>query len=327
MQTSLGVYFTNQISSELANTPNRSYNVIHTGTSDWIINGEIIVIANNVRIYARLLRRDDHSIVAIFQTDLQRTDYLSLMLTSLDSSSSSSAIPDIYEPDSMDNPLLYQIGSDRDDATLVNRTIHRSIDGIDEDFFLLIPNETADVLMETTGQIDTFMELYDANLQRIASDDDSGEGSNPLIIYRLQAGTRYIVKVFGYSENVTGEYAFRAYNFVEEVSDPIVYIIGNNADAALNLNNNLYQRATDIYILEPTTTATVAMETRGDIDTYMELFDAQSNEMLYDDDDSGESYNARIEYRLQAGKRYIVRVRGFNSEVQGQYIFRAYIVE
>ncbi|MCL2127631.1 MAG: hypothetical protein FWH38_05195 [Treponema sp.] len=81
----------------------------------------------------------------------------------------------------------------------------------------------------------------------------------------------------------------------------------------------------DFFLLIPAGDGRLLMETAGSIDTYMELYDAETAELLDEDDDSGSSYNARIRYNVQAGHRYIAKVRGYDSGDTGHYSFRAYL--
>jgi len=72
----------------------------------------------------------------------------------------------------------------------------------------------------------------------------------------------------------------------------------------------------------------VLIETTGITDTYMELFDETDRDIVLDDnDDSGLYYNARIRYNVEAGRRYIVKVRGCEADESGNYGFRAYFSE
>ena len=54
----------------------------------------------------------------------------------------------------------------------------------------------------------------------------------------------------------------------------------------------------------------------------MTLFDAEAGLFLARDDDSGEYYNASIEYEVEAGKMYIVKVNGLDDTDTGVYQFR-----
>jgi hypothetical protein len=69
------------------------------------------------------------------------------------------------------------------------------------------------ITLETSGGMDTMMELYEGNSARwLGENDDGGEGTNARIDFSAQAGARYIITVKGY-ETETGEYRFRALYF------------------------------------------------------------------------------------------------------------------
>jgi len=184
----LGAYWINQLTGELANIPNRSYTVLSAGTAgaDWTISGEIIDTAEGaVRFYTRLIRAADQAVEASFNFDFERNEQIVALLASGNSQggrSSSSVAPDALEPDSFDHPVSYEIGADAN-AQLVNRTLHSG----DEDFFLLVPANDGQLIVETTGNTDTFMEFYNAETQeRLAQNDDGGRGGNARIRYSVQ---------------------------------------------------------------------------------------------------------------------------------------------
>jgi hypothetical protein len=79
----------------------------------------------------------------------------------------------------------------------------------------------------------------------------------------------------------------------------------------------------DYFLLTPGRDGLLVMETSGSTDTIMYLYNAGTREELAEDDDSGSDLNARITYRVQAGRRYIVRVTGY-GETTGTYGFRAF---
>ena len=63
--------------------------------------------------------------------------------------------------------------------------------------------------------------------------------------------------------------------------------------------------------ISPTASRKYNIQTFGNADTIMVLFEDDGNEPRYvtADDDSGTHYNSKINYRLMAGKKYILRVR------------------
>jgi hypothetical protein len=93
-------------------------------------------------------------------------------------------------------------------ASVVSRTIHNSDD---HDYFLLVPDRAGILIMETTGNMDTYMELYDIDSgEYLEENDDSGSGGNARIRQTAGPGKRYIAMVRSYGSE-TGSYGFRAY--------------------------------------------------------------------------------------------------------------------
>jgi hypothetical protein len=324
----LGAYWLNQLTGELANTSNRTYSILSGGLAgaEWIISGEIIEVANAVRLYTRLIRAADRAVEASFQSDFERNEQINVMLSSGTSQGgrSSSVVMDSMEPDSFDSPVPYQIGAD-ENAAVVNRTLHNG----DEDFFLLISENDGQLTMETTGSTDTYMEFYNAETrEKLAQNDDGGSGGNARIRYSVQAGKRYIAKIRGCDSSDVGNYGFRAWIFIRATpsnsfDNPISYEIGVDDSAPL-VNRTLNREDEDFYLLIPANDGQLIAETTGNVDTYMELYNAETKQKLTEDDDGGRAENARIRHGVQAGNRYIARVRGYGGDT-GQYGFHAYI--
>jgi hypothetical protein len=88
------------------------------------------------------------------------------------------------------------------------------------------------------------------------------------------------------------------------------------------VSGNLKSGAEIWYSIRPTETNLITIETTGDTDTYLEFYDAQRN-LLLEDDDGGEGYNAKIRTNVESGKTYYVKVRGFDSNDTGTYRIRA----
>ena len=323
----LGSYWFNQLTGELANNPNRSYIVLSgPAGADWTISGEIVEVADIVRVFIRLVRSEDRAIEWAFQSELERSPALMNMLVVSGGSGSSSVLVDEWEIDSWDNPIPFEIGADAN-VVVMNRTIHNDAD---EDFFLLVPESDGRLIMETTGSIDTYMDFYSAdNQQSLESNDDGGSGSNARIRYNVTAGRRYIAKVRGYGSS-TGSYGFRAY-FTARVSsncwdNPLPCEIGINDGAALINRSFQNEDDEDFFLLVPERDGRLVAETTGNIDTYMRLYNADTREELDSNDDGGLGYNARIAYNVQAGRRYMAKVTGYSGET-GEYGFRAYLSE
>jgi hypothetical protein len=322
--TPFGSYWANQLIEEITNITGRNYTVHSGETPDaqWTITGEAIIVAGTVRIYSRLIRLSDRSIEAGFNSDFQLNEQINSMLVS--AGSSSSAGWDSYEQDSWGSPVSYTIGSTQSSAVVMNRTLTEG----DEDYFLLVPATDGRLTIETTGNMDTYLHLYNYETEEeLSSDDDGGSGNNARIIYNVRAGTRYLAVVRGYSGSVNGSYGFRGYIFFREGAanweNPISVEIGNSEDA-VSIQRTLQADDEDYFLLIPQRDGRLTIETTGRIDTYMELYNGNSRDLLDENDDGGNSNNARIRHNVRAGERYIVMVRGYSSSVRGSYGFRAF---
>jgi hypothetical protein len=322
--TPFGSYWTNQLVGEITNMPDRNYSVFSAETPDgeWTVTGEIVIVAGTVRIFSRLIRLSDRAIEAGFNSDFQLNEQINSMLVS--GGSSSSAGRDAYENDSWESPVTYTIGTSQSTAVVMNRAITED----DEDYFLLLPATDGRLTVETTGSIDTYLHLYNYDTdEELDSDDDGGSGSNARITYNVRAGTRYLAVVRGYSGSVTGSYGFRAFIFFREGAgnwgNPVPFEIGNTDDTA-SMQRTLQSDDEEYFLLVPQRSGRLIIETTGRIDTYMELYNADTREMLDENDDGGSNNNARIRYDVRAGERYVVVVRGYSSSVRGSYGFRAY---
>ena len=103
----------------------------------------------------------------------------------------------------------------------------------------------------------------------------------------------------------------------------------NPVEISINANAPIVIRALhsgdeDFFLLLPANDGSLIVETTGSTDTFMELYNADTRQKLAEDDDGGRGANARIRYNVQAGQRYIAKVRGYDGET-GAYGFRAYI--
>ena len=325
----LSSYLANQLSQEMITASNRSFVVISSGSSDadWIVSGEIVEISNIIRVYSRLMRASNREIAASFNSDLERSEEITQLLYSADSRSIlSDTLRDAWETDSFENPVIYEIGHGAN-FTVMDRTLHS---GEDEDFFLLLPNIDGRIIMETIGDIDTLMYFYDADTGALLTeDDDSGQGYNARIRYNVQAGKRYIAKVTGYGAT-TGFYGFYAYMSGSSSSsweNPVNYDIGYSSDAQI-MNRTLHDgEDEDYFLLIPQIDGRLTIETHGSLDTTMSFFDADTREFFAEDDDSGQDYNARIRYKIEAGRRYVAVVQGYGSNDIGDYGFQAFLSE
>jgi hypothetical protein len=207
-------------------------------------------------------------------------------------------LPDTYEPDSRTKRVVVQIGS------WVSRTLTLS----DEDWFVITPSSQGLLTAETAGDTDTIMELYDG-VSRVAENDDYGSGSNSRIEYPVEPGVAYTVMVRGYDKDVSGSYRFRASlePIPEDRAEPNdTRVQATSLTLGVSVTGYfLSPRDTDWYCLTiPAEGGLFSVHTRGAIDTILELYDSREN-LIAEDDDSGDNENAWLDAVVQAGTVYI----------------------
>jgi hypothetical protein len=76
-----------------------------------------------------------------------------------------------------------------------------------EYWFSVRSTGTGFLTVETTGNVDTYLEAYDASRQLIDEDDDGGINGNARLDMFVEPGETYIFKLRGYGEDVTGPYS------------------------------------------------------------------------------------------------------------------------
>ncbi|MDR1625801.1 MAG: DVUA0089 family protein [Spirochaetia bacterium] len=310
----LGVYWAAQLAEELTNIPDRPFILLSGGAAaaDWAVSGEIVETAGLVRVYTRLVRRADNSVVAGMHSDFERGAELAEMLAvGGGQRDSSSVMRDAYETDSWENPVTAEIAANGGGA-LASRTIH--VQG-DEDFFLLAPDKDGSLVAETTGGTDTYMELYEAaSGNKLADNDDGGPSGNARIRHAVRAGVRYIAKVKGY-DGETGAYGFRAYMNEPVRMEADEYEPDGDFASAREIplgtpQQHTFTTADDVdwvkfQVSQPgryTIRARGLKSTR--LDTCIELY-GSGRDLIKEDDDGGESLDSRLWAQLQAGTYYL----------------------
>ncbi|WP_010253051.1 pre-peptidase C-terminal domain-containing protein [Treponema primitia] len=223
---------------------------------------------------------------------------------------------DSYEPDSEAKPVPIQLG------TWVSRALHAG----DGDWFSIRPASDGLLIAETSGDTDTIITLYRRN-EIIAQNDDNGDDINALLAYPVQSGVGYTICVEGYDESEIGPYRFRV--SMEPIRDS-----GEPNDVPSQATPFSPGSPRTAYFLDPDdvdwyrytvpSSGTLVVYTEGIIDTLITIYDAADN-LLAEDDDSGENSNARASARVSPGTVFI-RVSAYDGQL-GKYTLQALLYE
>jgi len=178
-------------------------------------------------------------------------------------------------------------------------------------------SQTGLVTVQTTGETDTLMHALDSGNKDLAFDDDSGEGLNALVEVAVEAGKTYFFKVTAYRSG--GHYGIRA-NFEatppEEHNTTRETAIRISSGDAIPISFRPGSGSRWYYCTIPSPNVILTVQTRGNTDTLLSLYDARFNEIA-SDDDSGEDLNASITRTLSAGTVYI-EVKPYSSSSRGR---------
>lgn len=169
--------------------------------------------------------------------------------------------------------------------------------------------------------IDTLLELYDANTQTLlAENDDGGEGDNALINFTPAAGKSYFARVLAFSPEVTGRFSLAA---SKRLITPGQTINGSLQDTdeidPLPLEDTYYK---DDYLLLPPangTSLTLRLSS-NDFDTYLEIVDARNGELIdFNDDISESNFDSEYELLVTGALPLYLRVTSAAPETEGSY--------
>ena len=201
----------------------------------------------------------------------------------------------------------------------------------DVDYFRLRTTAESNVVIYTSGSLDTTGSLHDSANNRIVGNDDGGTGTNFRIERRLSAGVYYIA-VRGYGGSRTGRYTLTA--TIETVggggggttpddhgdtpAEATALSPGSPVQGRIETGSDV-----DYFRLRTTAAGNVVIYTSGSLDTTGSLHDSANNRIVANDD-GGTGTNFRIERRLSAGVYYIA-VRSSGSPPTGSYTLTATI--
>jgi hypothetical protein len=204
----------------------------------------------------------------------------------------------------------------------IPRTLHSEDD---EDWFAYTAGQDSIILFLANGidGLDTRMEIYNSDKSEAASNDDYGDSYDAGIVYPVENGKTIYINVFGY-DGETGSYSLEMQEFQidDESMEPNnsmsqAYLIEPSEEAISGFF--MSENDSDWYkVVVPSGGKSLHIETGGDFDTYLNLYDDE--DLIDENDDDGSDYNARINRVLSQGTYYI-EVTELNEET-GPYSLR-----
>ena len=204
-----------------------------------------------------------------------------------------------------------------------------------DDYFLTGLNPGQSVQLNLNGNFDTFLQLIDADTgQVIRWDDDSGPGLNSQLTFTAQQGVDYIVRTTSFGSGVTGNYSLTStvgvlYEGLPISPGPNEIIVGtlDNTDLNNDLRNGRFYDGyyLDLDDLVPGTPVQINLDTatvssNGSFDTYLQLVNGSTGDLIAYNDDGGLGLNSRLTFTPQLGVEYIARVTSYGLGETGDYV-------
>jgi hypothetical protein len=178
------------------------------------------------------------------------------------------------------------------------------------------------ISLYTSGETDTYIELYQGDL--LLDENDDSEGGNAKVILSPERGKDYYIKIRGYDDTIMGEYTLLAETALVELDQ---YEPNNTKSqaVAVSINQTLSGNAladydtVDWFTFSVTQPGTYAVGTTGGMDTVITLYDGGDQPIGGDDDSGSNGTNALIEIELERGT-YSARVSLYDGGY-GEYSF------
>jgi len=179
-----------------------------------------------------------------------------------------------------------------------------------EIWYKITPTETCLAVVETLGSTDTYLEVYDAQRNKLMEDDDSGSDYNAKVEFFGGRGSTFFVKLRSYDGETSGPYRILA----SSTAVPAATALGVGSVLA----GNIASGESYWYSIQARETGFLVVETTSSIDTFLEAYNS-NYALITSDDDGGEGSNARVEIPAQANQTYYFRLKGYSTSDTGSY--------
>ncbi len=192
------------------------------------------------------------------------------------------------------------------------------VDRFRDDYLLrdVMAGDEVQVNLDST-EFDTYVQLVNADTGDVIVFNDDANGSlNSQLNFTVEDGIDYILRTTSFGVGATGNYSLN-------ISAPS-YVAGT-LDNFDNDNPTRRDRFHDDYRLE----GVVAGETvqinldSADFDTYLQLVNADTGDVIDFNDDSSGSLNSELSFTVEDGIDYLVRTTSYGTGATGNYTLRS----
>jgi hypothetical protein len=187
----------------------------------------------------------------------------------------------------------------------------------------------------TSSEFDTALQVVKVSTGGLVAENDNlaSDNTDSALSFTPEAGEDYLIRVtsFAPTASSTGDFTLTT-----NTTSPIVgnlalgqTINGNlgGTDLVRSSQNGESQNITEDYLLTGVTPEQQLQInlSSSEFDTYLELVDRSTGEVIAENDDisNPNNLNSRINFTVEQGKEYVLRVSTFEDKVTGSYTLSA----
>ncbi len=196
------------------------------------------------------------------------------------------------------------------------------------DWFQFSLSEAIVYEFASTGDFDTFGDLYKADgTTRVASDDDGGNSRNFMLTFTPNESGLYYLRVKMFEEGESGSYSLvfqsgaepppagDSWDPADDIREGAPQLDAPTREEQTHGTHTLSDTDSfDWFHFVITEGALYEFWSSGESDTYAELYEANGTTPLTFDNDSGENKNFRIAFEPTTAGKYYLRVQAYTGD-------------
>ncbi len=209
-------------------------------------------------------------------------------------------------------------------------TAQSSIDSRkDKDMFVFVANESGLVQIDLKAldtNLDTYLYVYNSRGKLVARDDDSGSGTDALVLIQVTAGESYYVRADAFRSS-TGDYTLS----IDGPSTGEAYAddYGDNFEDATLIEVDDYGNAIivglighigdqDLFVYTATTDGQLQIDMKAadsPLDAYLYVYDSSGRLIARNDDSAKGTFDSQIIIEVVAGEQYFIQADAWHKSI------------
>jgi hypothetical protein len=192
----------------------------------------------------------------------------------------------------------------------------------DRDVFQVQISQRGTLALDLGGSLDTYLRVYDAGGTIVASDDDSGPGTDSHVVVLVQPGV-YYVSAGAYNDSATGAYQLGGRFSIDDHADTLA----GSTSIPLGVANEGFATGTigqagdrDVFRFVASRGGRLSLDLQAGgsgLDSVLTVLDSRGRVVAVNDDWSG-TLDSHVVIRVRAGATYYVQAAGYQTS-QGSY--------